>query len=95
MLILYTTEDGNSRIRLGAEQDTIWLSQRQTAALFDVSQDNIGLQPKNFYADEELSREATTEESSVIQQEGQREVRQSPPPHNLDAILAVGYRSER
>jgi hypothetical protein len=92
MLILYTTEDGKSQIQLRADQDTVWLSQRQMAELFDVSTDNIGLHLKNIYADEELTLEATTEESSVVQKEGNREVERPLRLYNLDAILAVGYR---
>lgn len=92
MLILYTTEDGKSQIQLRAAQDTVWLSQRQMAELFNVSQDNVGLHLKNIYEDGELRREATTEESSVVQKEGKREVRRALVLYNLDAILAVGYR---
>jgi hypothetical protein len=92
MLILYTTEDGRNQIQLRAKQRTVWLSQREMAELFDVTQDNIGLHLKNIYGDGELSREATTEESSVVQIEGEREVRRPVTLYNLDAILAVGYR---
>lgn len=92
MLILYTTEDGRSQIQLRADRDTVWLSQRQMAELFDVSQDNVGLHLKKIYEDGELVREATTEESSVVQTEGAREVRRPLTLYNLDAILAVGYR---
>ena len=91
-LILYTTEDGKSRIQLRAKDQTVWLSQREMAELFDVTTDNIGLHLKNLYEDEELSREATTEESSVVQTEGSREVQRPVTLYNLDAILAVGYR---
>jgi hypothetical protein len=62
------------------------------AQLFDVSQDNIGLHLKNIYEDGELIREATTEESSVVQVEGGRDVRRLLTLYSLDAILAVGYR---
>ncbi|NII73586.1 hypothetical protein FHW84_002158 [Dyella sp. SG562] len=92
MLILYTTDDGKSQIQLRAEQGTVWLSQREMAHLFDVSQDNIGLHLKNIYEDGELTREATAEDSSVVQAEGGREVRRPLTLYNLDAILAVGYR---
>ncbi len=92
MLILYTTDDGRSQIQLRAEQGTVWLSQREMAHLFDVSQDNIGLHLKNIYEDGELTREATAEDSSVVQAEGGREVRRPLTLYNLDAILAVGYR---
>lgn len=92
MLILYTTEDGNTRIQLRAQDKTVWLSQREMAQLFDVSTDNVGLHLKNIYEDGELVRETTTEESSVVQTEGSREVRRPVTLYNLDAILAVGYR---
>ena len=91
-LILYTSEDGQSRVQLRADRGTVWLSQRQMAELFDVSPDNIGLHLKNIYADGELQRAATAEESSVVQIEGGREVRRMVTLYNLDAILAVGYR---
>ncbi len=91
-LILYTTEDGRSRIKLRADRNTVWLSQREMAELFDVSGDNIGLHLKNIYKDGELIREATAEESSVVQIEGSREVQRPLTLYNLDAILAVGYR---
>lgn len=91
-LILYTTEDGHRRIQLRADGDTVWLSQREMADLFAVSQDNIGLHLKNIYADDELTPDATTEDSSVVQIEGEREVQRPLKLYNLDAILAVGYR---
>ena len=91
-LILYTTEDGRSQIKLRTQEQTVWLSQREMAELFDVGTDNVGLHLKNLYEDEELSREATTEESSVVQTEGTREVQRPVILYNLDAILAVGYR---
>ncbi len=91
-LILYTTEDGRSQIRLRSKDQTVWLSQREMAQLFDVGVDNVGLHLKNVYEDEELTREATTEESSVVQTEGAREVQRPLTLYNLDAILAVGYR---
>ena len=91
-LILYTTEDGRSQIQLRAKSETVWLSQREMAELFDVSTDNISLHLKKLYEDEELSRDATTEESSVVQTEGARKVQRPLTLYNLDAILAVGYR---
>ncbi len=91
-LILYTTDDGKSQIKLCAKSETVWLSQREMSELFDVSTDNVGLHLKNIYEDGELSREATTEESSVVQSEGARQVQRPVALYNLDAILAVGYR---
>ena len=91
-LLLYTTDDGKSQIQLRAKDQTVWLSQREMAELFDVSTDNVGLHLKNIYEDGELSREATTEESSVVQTEGTRQVQRPVTLYSLDAILAVGYR---
>ena len=91
-LILYTTDDGKSQIQLRAKDQTVWLSQREMAELFDVSTDNVGLHLKNIYEDGELSREATAEESSVVQTEGTRQVQRPVTLYHLDAILAVGYR---
>ena len=76
-LILYTTKAGRGQIKLLAKDQTVWLSQREMAQLFDASTDNISFHLKNIYEDGELSREATTEESSVVQKEGEREVRWS------------------
>ena len=91
-LILYTTDDGKSQVQLRAKDQTVWLTQKEMAQLFDVSTDNVGLHLKNLYDDAELSRAATTEESSVVQTEGSREVQRPVTLYNLDAILAVGYR---
>lgn len=91
-LILYTSEDGQAHVQLRADRGTVWLTQREMAELFNVSPDNIGLHLKNIYADGELQRGATAEESSVVQIEGGREVRRPVTLYNLDAILAVGYR---
>ena len=74
MLILYTTDDGKSQIQLRAKDQTVWLTQRDMAELFNVSTDNIGLHLNNIFEDGELNREAITEESSVVQTEGTREM---------------------
>jgi len=88
-LILYTTEDGKSHIKLRAKDQTVWLSQREMAELFDVSTDNVGLHLKNISADGELDADSVTEESSVTAADGKN---YRTKLYNLDAILAVGYR---
>lgn len=72
--------------------ETVWLSQKQMAELFDCSVDNIGLHLKNIYSERELSEKSTTEESSLVQFEGNREVIRPLKLYNLDAIISVGYR---
>lgn len=74
------------------EEDTVWLTQAQMAQLFDCSTDNIGLHLKNLYDEGEINLYATTEEISVVRQEGNRLVTRKVRHYNLDAILSVGYR---
>ena len=88
-LILYATEDGRSQIKLRAKNETVWLSQREMAQLFDVSTDNVGLHLKNIFADGELEEKPVTEESSVTAADGKNYLTKL---YSLDAILAVGYR---
>jgi hypothetical protein len=88
-LILYTTEDGRSQIKLRAKDQTVWLTQREMAQLFDVSTDNVGLHLKNIFVDGELEIKSVTEESSVTAADGKNYLTKL---YNLDAILAVGYR---
>lgn len=91
-IILYNTEDGKARVKLYAENNTVWLTQAQMAELFNCSTDNVSLHLKNIYKDGELKREATTEQSSVVHIEGSRQVTRVITFYNLDAILAVGFR---
>ena len=91
-LILYTTEDGQSRIQLRADNDTVWLSQLEMAELFNATKQNVSLHLRNIFADGELDPKATVKESLTVQTEGAREVRRSVTLYNLDAILAAGYR---
>ena len=74
------------------QDGTIWLSQKNIGLLFDTSTDNIGLHLKNIYAEGELDEVSTTEDFSVVQQEGSREVCRTIKHYNLDLIIAVGYR---
>jgi len=84
----------NETVRLDVrlENETVWLTQSQMATLFGCSTDNVGLHLKNIYSCGELDKEATTEESSVVQIEGRRKVSRKVCLYNLDAIISVGYR---
>jgi death-on-curing family protein len=87
---IFETSDRQIEVRISA--DTVWLSQKQMAELFEKDSDTIGLHLKNIFTEEELYESATTELFSVVQQEGRREVKRSIKFYNLDAILSVGYR---
>lgn len=91
-LVIFQDAGQAVEVRLDAPRDTVWLSQRQMADLFETSTDNISLHLKNIFADAELSEAATTEESSVVRQEGKRQVTRKVTHYNLDAIISVGYR---
>ena len=89
---IFQSEDGQTQVEVRFEQDTLWLSQSQMAELFEKDSDTIGLHLKNIYDSGELEQPATTEESSVVRQEGKRKVKRKIKFYNLDAIISVGYR---
>lgn len=91
-IIIYQTEDNEVAVRLDSAHETLWLSQKQMSELFATSTDNIGLHLKNIYRDGELDELSTTEESSVVRQEGDRQVKRTLKHYDLNAIISVGYR---
>ena len=90
--IIYSTPEEDIRIDAAVKDETIWLTQKGMAALFDCTSDNISLHLQNIYTDGELAENATTEEISVVRQEGNRQVNRKLKYYNLDAIISVGYR---
>lgn len=91
-LILYSSEDGQTRLHLRVEGQSVWLSQLEIAELFQTTKQNVSLHAKNIFEDGELSAEATVKESLTVQVEGQRQVKRKLTHYNLDLILAIGYR---
>jgi len=91
-LILYQTEDGRTRIECRFEDETIWLTQKLMAELFQTSPQNITMHLKAIYAEGELAEEATCKEFLQVRTEGNREVSRRVRHYRLEAILAVGYR---
>ena len=89
-LVIFDFANGQVQVRL--EGETVWLSQAQMAELFGTSSDNISLHLKNIYKEQELQEAATTEDFSVVRQEGKRQVQRQVRHYNLDAIISVGYR---
>lgn len=73
-IVLYKDQSGNIKIDVRFDNETAWLSQKQMAELFDCSIDNVALHLKNIYLEGELVENSTSEESSVVQKEGNREV---------------------
>ncbi len=91
-VIIYTTDDGATRIDLRLEDGTVWLSQLQIAELFQTTKQNISKHIQAIYEDEELDEQATVNQQLTVQSEGGREVSRQITLYNLDVILAVGYR---
>ena len=90
--VLYNIDKEDIKVKVAIKDETIWVTQRGMAELFDCTSDNISLHLKNIYADGELSEISTTEDFSVVQSEGSRQVTRSVRFYNLDAVISVGYR---
>ena len=91
-ILLYQTEDGETRIQVRLENKTVWLTQAAMVELFQTTKQNVSLHLKNIYDEEELQRDSTVKECLTVQREGKREVKRSLEHYNLEAIIAVGYR---
>jgi hypothetical protein len=91
-IVIYTTPDGKETFEVNLKKDTVWLSQKEMANLFEKDTDTVGLHIKNIFSTKELDEKSTTEDSSVVQLEGKREVRRKIKFYNLDVIISVGYR---
>jgi hypothetical protein len=88
-LILYTTEDGRSQIKLRAKDETVWLTQLEMAELFASSKQNIGQHLKSIFEEGELVEASVVKQHFTTAADGKD---YSTKLYNLDAILAVGYR---
>ena len=90
-ILLYKTDDGHSRIDVRLENETVWLSQKLLAELFQKDLRTINEHIKNIYTEGELEPEATIRKFRIVQTEGGRQVSRSIDFYNLDIIIAVGY----
>ena len=91
-IVLYTSDDGLTRLDLRVQGETVWLSQLEIAELFQTTKQNVSLHAKNILDEGELSALATVKDSLTVQMEGKREVKRTITLYNLDLILAIGYR---
>jgi len=89
---IFQAQDGKTEIQVVVQSESVWLSQKQMAELFEKDSDTIGLHLRNIYKSGELAEKATTEKYSVVQKEGDRQVKRATKLYNLDAIISVGYR---
>ena len=91
-IIIYKTKDGNSEVDLKLHNETLWLTQKSMAELFDVNVPAINKHLTNIYSEGELSKESTISNLEIVQKEGGRQVKRTQTFYNLDVIISVGYR---
>ncbi|KFC24247.1 virulence RhuM family protein [Chryseobacterium sp. FH1] len=90
--LIYSLPNDEVRVDVFLQNETLWLTQKAMAALFDVAKSTISEHLSNVYATNELTKEATVREFRTVQKEGERNVTRSLEYYNLDAIISVGYR---
>jgi hypothetical protein len=91
-LILYQTEDGKTKVEVRLQDETVWLTQKLMAELFQTTPQNITIHLKNIFNEGELDEGATCKDFLQVQIEGGRQVERQQRFYNLDAIISVGYR---
>lgn len=91
-IVIYQTDDGTSQLQVSLQDDTIWLTQKQLAELFQTSIPNINMHLKNIFDEGEQVEKATIKESLIVQLEGARNVRRKQITYNLEIIISIGYR---
>ena len=91
-IIIYQPHTDQPAIDVRLEGETVWLSQRQMAELFDVDVRTISEHLSNVFSSGELEKEATIRKFRIVRREGTRNVTRSVEHYNLDAIISVGYR---
>ena len=90
--LLYQTEDGQVRLDVRLQDETVWLTQPLMAELFQTTQQNISQHIRNIFEEGELTQEATHKKFLSVRREGNRDVQRSLDFYNLDMIISVGYR---
>lgn len=91
-IILYQTPDHQTELQVKFEGETVWLTQRQMAELFQTTPQNITIHLKRIYNEDEVAENLTCKEYLQVQKEGKRLIKRKQLVYNLDAILSVGYR---
>lgn len=91
-IVIYQTENGETKLDVRFQDETVWLTQKLMAELFQTSIPNINMHLKNIFEEGELEENRTIKEFLIVQQEGSREVKRKQVFYNLDAIISVGYR---
>ena len=91
-ILIYQNEKGDTKIDVYFEEDTVWMTQKNIAELYQVSKSSISEHIKHIFEDGELTAEATVRKFRTVQTEGTREILRDLTYYNFDMILAIGYR---
>lgn len=91
-IIIYQTEDGETKLDVRFQDETVWLTQKLMAELFQTTTQNITIHLRNIFEENELDEKPTCKDFLQVQKEGSREVTRKQKFYNLDAIISVGYR---
>lgn len=91
-ILIYQTEEGNTKIDVRLENGTVWMTQKAIAELYLKGVNTINEHIKNIYAEGELEESATIRKNRIVQLEGKREVEREVAFYNLEMIIAIGYR---
>lgn len=91
-ILIYQTENGQTKLQVRLDGETLWLSQADLASLYQTTKQNISLHIQNIYEEGELAEEATVKEYLTVQSEGTRQISRQIKLYNLDMIISVGYR---
>ena len=91
-VVVYEASGGEVSISVRLEQETVWLTERQMADVFQTTRQNVNRHLQVVFLDGELDRAATSKDFLLVRTEGRRRVRRAVAHYNLDAIISVGYR---
>ena len=91
-LVIFKAQDGNIKLDVNIDKDTVWLSLEQMSELFERDKSTISRHIKNVFKEGELSEDSTVAKFATVQNEGTRSVERMIENYNLDVIISVGYR---
>lgn len=90
--LVFKIQEADNGIQVRYNKETLWMTQKEMSELFDTGIDNINVHLKNIYDSNELDKNSTIEENSIVKREGNRSVTRKLLFYNLDVIISVGYR---
>ena len=91
-IVIYQTDDGDTKIDVRFVDETVWLTQAQLCELYQTSKSNVSEHIKNIFEEGELEENSTVRKFRTVQNEGERIVTREQLHYNLDMIISLGYR---